>query len=286
MENSAFLNIVSFDVCWFNSFINWIVVIYDWINSNLVVAYLVAQFIGSLLRKIFTNIITKLEMRINFSRFVFRVSKKFMSHMFGGLLTVGQTTDFSIQLIRDVLFTLYKIAKGSGLISEYFKPILSKLSYNKSDTDTEVFINKAKIQSQKVLGTSQSHVDLVLFSDEFAVICGKCISSSQARLYIHCVGGIFGAIYDVEDYSNMINIASTMTIDNDSLIDEPSAKFNKFLYVVKHFISSKQSQEFFVLSAQIEVNDLKITNPSYKSIDINKILFNNLRKAIQLSSQV
>jgi hypothetical protein len=273
-------------VPWINSIFDLTQSSYEWINSNFILSFFLAQFFSAIIRKAYNYILEIAGLNFNLPSLFYFFSDKFTIPKFHELEGETQSNDISISSPRTKIRGIYQVSKSLGLIGRFNEPYLSKTAFNSNDAISQVFFEKSLSKAKPVFREDQNQEKLELFSGDFELICGKYISSSQARLYIHCVGGMYGGIYTDNDYCDMINIASKMTLDNVDLIETPQVKLNKFLLILKNLIYSSDSQDDFVLATEGLIIDLIANNPTYKTIDIKLIVKDTLLKAILLSKQV
>ena len=239
--------------------------------------------------KIILEIISR-NINLPFSFYV-ALLDKFRIPLFYGLQPVSKTTDASDREAKIVIYANYKAAKSVNLIGSFGEPILSETAYNSKKAITFYFLEKCRHNTINDLSFGNITFDINcpeisefdLLIKVFEAICGKYITSSEARLFIHCAGAVFGATYEDRDYSDLVCIASKMTVENERLLVKDNIKLDLLINILEELIYSKVNKSEFDVSVKFEIDEYSLnrSNTKLNAIDIKIIVYENLIKTLQ-----
>ena len=175
-------------------------------------------------------------------------------------------------LIRNILYSVYITVKIFNIIEEPTEPILSISAYNESK----------KIRSHKFFGQIEKNISKIakkhpiqlarfkLLIDDFGIISPNYLTGEQGWLFIHCAGGIFGAVYSDSTYWELICLVSKLTIENEDNPLDIKGKQKLFLDILAVFtyfnVDGNQAEKNFNFDVKIEFIALTQKN---KGVEIN-----------------
>ncbi len=185
--------------------------------------------------------------------------------------------------LKKVLYSIYTVSKSRNLITEPKEPILSLTAYNEKKKDrSHIFFQSCEDNINEIFDISpkqKEYFDLLLQS--FKIVCPNYITGEQAWLFIHCVGGIFGAVYQEPFYWDLICLTSKLTIENEDSPIESEDSLNLFIEILGMLIPSETFHVKFtvvVLSEIEKFNDDKLT---INAVDKKRITCKYLLMALQ-----
>ena len=212
-------------------------------------------------------------------------------HTFGIEKFEGLKNPFKIMfIIKKILYIVYGISKSLNLIEEPTEPILSITAYDESKkARSHIFFTKCELELASTLKKLPN--GLIGFKnliETFDVLCPITITGEVVWLFIHCLGGIFGAVYEDKFYWKLTCLISKLTIDSNSINLSDDLKLNRFFKILEFLVFTKITPGELSANVRSEVDkkidediEQKLTD---KDIDKKPIVNEYLLKIVNSNS--
>ena len=148
-------------------------------------------------------------------------------------------------LIQILLYSLFNKTRRFELISKPKEPILSITAYNKSaEARSNKYLNKCKKNIENIAKDHEFQlvrVDFLISS--INTFCSETITGELTWLFIHCVGGIFGAVYSDDRYFNLVKLVSKLTIEDEHFNEGEESNLNLLLEILSYLVYSENEND-------------------------------------------